>query len=52
MGRFPKAEADAEAAVAAARAAFDAWSATPPPSAPPICKIADNLKARSEELAQ
>ncbi|MDF6460928.1 aldehyde dehydrogenase family protein, partial [Escherichia coli] len=43
----------AEAAVAAARAAFDDWAATPVAKrAEYIQKIADGLHARSEELAQ
>ncbi|MEI7445461.1 MAG: aldehyde dehydrogenase family protein [Burkholderiales bacterium] len=45
--------ADADAAVAAARAAFDAWSQTPPATrAEYVQKIADGLKARSEDLAK
>ncbi|MHA6847932.1 aldehyde dehydrogenase family protein [Ralstonia syzygii] len=54
MGTIPEGSAaDAEAAVAAARAAFDGWSATPAPKrAECIQKIAEGLKARSEELAQ
>jgi aldehyde dehydrogenase (NAD+) len=45
--------ADADAAVAAARAAFDGWSRTPPAQrADLIQKIADGLKARSDELAR
>ncbi|WP_334190502.1 aldehyde dehydrogenase family protein [Noviherbaspirillum sp.] len=46
-------ETDADAAVAAARAAFDGWSATPPSDrAGFLRKIHEGLKARSEELAQ
>jgi acyl-CoA reductase-like NAD-dependent aldehyde dehydrogenase len=54
MGTIPEGSAaDAEAAVAAARAAFDGWSATPVAKrAEYIQTIADGLKARSEELAQ
>ncbi|AMP37720.1 aldehyde dehydrogenase family protein [Ralstonia solanacearum] len=54
MGTIPEGSAaDAEAAVAAARAAFDGWSATPAPKrAECIQRIAEGLKARSEELAQ
>ncbi|CBJ38707.1 aldehyde dehydrogenase [Ralstonia solanacearum CMR15] len=54
MGAIPEGSAaDAEAAVAAARAAFDGWAATPAPKrAEYIQKIADGLKARSEALAQ
>jgi len=54
MGTIPEGSAaDAEAAVAAARAAFDDWAATPVAKrAEYIQKIADGLQARSEELAQ
>ncbi|AKZ26550.1 aldehyde dehydrogenase family protein [Ralstonia nicotianae] len=54
MGTIPEGSAaDAEAAVAAARAAFDGWAATPAPKrAEIIQKIADGLKARSEALAE
>jgi acyl-CoA reductase-like NAD-dependent aldehyde dehydrogenase len=54
MGRIPEGiEADAEAAVAAARAAFDAWAATPAAERGAyLQKIAQNLKARTDELAQ
>ncbi len=46
-------EADADAAVAAARAAFDGWSQTAPDKrAEFVQKIADGLKARSDELAR
>ena len=45
-------EADADAAVAAARAAFEGWSQTAPEKrAEFVQKIADGLKARGEELA-
>lgn len=45
-------EADANAAVAAARAAFDGWSMTTPAQrADYLRKIHEGLKARSEELA-
>ncbi|WP_028211476.1 aldehyde dehydrogenase family protein [Paraburkholderia mimosarum] len=54
MGRIPEGvEADAEAAVAAARTAFDGWAATPAAERGALLqKIADNLKARTDELAQ
>jgi acyl-CoA reductase-like NAD-dependent aldehyde dehydrogenase len=54
MGRIPEGSAaDAEAAVEAAKLAFDGWSATPPQvRADYLQKIADALKARTEELAQ
>ncbi|HEY4353550.1 MAG TPA: aldehyde dehydrogenase family protein, partial [Paraburkholderia sp.] len=54
MGRIPEGiEADAEAAIIAARAAFDAWAATSPQQRGAyLQKIADNLKARTDELAQ
>ncbi|ALF88233.1 MULTISPECIES: aldehyde dehydrogenase family protein [Ralstonia solanacearum species complex] len=54
MGTIPEGSAaDAEAAVATARAAFDGWAATPAPKrAEFLQKIADGLKARTEELAQ
>src|ERR1700739_2122747 len=54
MGRIPEGiEADAEAAIVAARAAFDGWAATPPQQRGAyLQKIADNLKARTDELAQ
>src|SRR5215813_8479080 len=53
MGRIPEGiEADAEAAIAAARAAFDTWAATSPEQRGDyLQKIADNLKARTDELA-
>lgn len=54
MGRIPEGdEHDADAAVRAARAAFDAWAATPPAErAAYLQKIAEGLKARQAELAQ
>lgn len=54
MGRIPEGDAqDADAAVRAARAAFDAWAATSPAErAGYLQKIADGLKARQAELAQ
>ncbi len=46
-------DADADAAVAAARAAFEGWSQTAPEQrAGFVQKIADGLKARSDELAR
>ncbi|SNT23505.1 betaine-aldehyde dehydrogenase [Noviherbaspirillum humi] len=46
-------EKDADAAVAAARAAFDSWSALPPATRGDcLARIKEGLKARSEELAQ
>ena len=45
--------ADAQAAVAAARKAFDAWAATPPASrAELLKKVQEGLKARSDEIAR
>ncbi|MBI5335022.1 MAG: aldehyde dehydrogenase family protein [Burkholderiales bacterium] len=54
MGRIPEGDAqDADAAVRAARAAFDGWAATPPAErAAFLQKIAEGLKARQAELAQ
>jgi aldehyde dehydrogenase (NAD+) len=54
MGRVPAAgERDADAAVRAARAAFDAWAARPAAErADYLQKIADGLKARADELAR
>jgi acyl-CoA reductase-like NAD-dependent aldehyde dehydrogenase len=54
MGTVPAgAEADMNTAVAAARAAFDAWSQTPATVRGELLgKIATGLKARSEELAR
>src|SRR5258708_8703310 len=53
MGRIPEGtEGDAEAAIAAARAAFDSWAMTPAKErAAFLQKITDNLKARTDELA-
>jgi acyl-CoA reductase-like NAD-dependent aldehyde dehydrogenase len=45
--------ADAQAAVAAARKAFDAWAATPPARrAELLKKIQEGLKARTDEIAR
>jgi len=45
--------ADAEAAIAAARKAFDAWAATPPARrAELLKKIQEGLKARTDEIAR
>ena len=54
MGRIPAASApDVAAAVAAARAALEAWSATPPQTrAEFLDKISTGLKARADELAK
>ncbi len=54
MGRIPEGTAaDAEAAVEAAKLAFDGWSTTSPQvRADYLQKIADAVKARTEELAQ
>src|SRR3982750_868346 len=54
MGRIPAAaERDADAAVRAARAAFEGWASTPAATgADCLQKIADGLKARSDELAR
>lgn len=54
MGRIPAgAEADAQAAVEAAQAAFERWSATPAAERGQyLRKIAEGLKARTEALAQ
>ncbi|WDD94044.1 aldehyde dehydrogenase family protein [Burkholderia sp. FERM BP-3421] len=54
IGRIPAGDAaDAHAAVAAARAAFDGWAATPPAErAAYLRTITANLKARADELAQ
>ncbi|HTI18629.1 MAG TPA: aldehyde dehydrogenase family protein [Trinickia sp.] len=54
MGRVPEGSAaDAEAAVEAAKLAFDGWSATAPDvRADYLQKIADGVKKRTEELAQ
>jgi len=54
MGEVPAGtEKDIDAAVAAARAAFDGWSRTPVEKrAEYLQKISDGLKARSDELAR
>ncbi|WP_322084129.1 aldehyde dehydrogenase family protein [Burkholderia sp. BCC1972] len=54
IGRIPEGvAADAHDAIRAARAAFDAWAATPPATrAGYLRKIVEHLQARSEELAQ
>ncbi|HMM54399.1 MAG TPA: aldehyde dehydrogenase family protein [Candidatus Desulfobacillus sp.] len=54
MGRIPEGDAaDANAAVAAARGAFDAWAATAVPErAAFLKKIQEGLKARSEDIAR
>ena len=54
IGRIPAGnDTDADAAVRAARAAFPAWSQTTPQQRGVILqKIADGLKARSEEIAR
>jgi acyl-CoA reductase-like NAD-dependent aldehyde dehydrogenase len=54
MGTVPAGgEKDIDAAVAAARAAFDGWSQTPPAKrAEYLGKISAGLKARAEELAK
>jgi acyl-CoA reductase-like NAD-dependent aldehyde dehydrogenase len=54
MGRIPEGgEQDAEAAVAAAKAAFDGWSNTPASVRGDFLKkIQEGLKARSDELAK
>ncbi|HZW13175.1 MAG TPA: aldehyde dehydrogenase family protein [Noviherbaspirillum sp.] len=54
MARIPDGdEKDADSAVAAARAAFDAWSTTQPVQRGDFLrKIQEGLKARSEELAK
>lgn len=54
IGRIPEGTPrDAEDAIQAARAAFDGWAATPPRErAAYIRKVAEGLKARTEELAQ
>src|SRR5215467_6445826 len=53
MGRVPEGTAaDINAAVAAARAAFDSWAATDPKQrAGYLQKIAEQLQARNEEIA-
>src|SRR5437868_8593502 len=54
MGLIPAAAvADADAAARAARAAFEGWASTPAATrADYLQKIADGLKARSDELAR
>ncbi|MEJ0044954.1 MAG: aldehyde dehydrogenase family protein [Rhodospirillales bacterium] len=54
MGRVPEGvAADADAAVRAARAAFEGWSALPASRrAEFLGKIAEGLKARSDEIAR
>src|SRR5437763_14237555 len=54
MGRIPAAgEKDADAAVRAARAAFEGWASTPAATrADYLQKISDGLKARADELAR
>jgi len=54
MGKVPAGtQKDIEAAVAAARAAFEGWSATPANKrAEFLQKISDGLKARADELAK
>ncbi|MFN0160217.1 MAG: aldehyde dehydrogenase family protein [Burkholderiales bacterium] len=54
MGRIPEADAsDANAAVAAARAAFDGWAATAPAErAAKLAAIGAGIKARMEDFAR
>ena len=54
LARIPQGTAaDAEAAIAAARKAFDAWAATPPARrAELLKKIQEDLKARTDEIAR
>src|SRR6266404_6657186 len=54
MGRIPAAgEKEVDAAVRAARAAFEAWASTPAATrADYLQKISDGLKARADELAR
>ncbi len=54
MGRVPEGTAqDAERAVAAARAAFEGWAATPVAERSGLlAKIADGLKARADDIAR
>ena len=54
MGRIPAAgEKEADAAVRAARAAFEGWASTPAATrADFLQKISDGLKARADELAR
>jgi betaine-aldehyde dehydrogenase len=54
IARIPEGDADdANAAVAAARAAFDRWAATPPGErAAVLAKIQDGMKARADEIGR
>ena len=54
MGRIPEGtEADVDAAVAAARVAFESWSITPAPErAAYLLKIHEGLKARAQEIGK
>jgi len=54
IGRIPEgSEADVNAAVAAARAAFDGWAATPPVErAGFLHKIHEGMKARADDIAR
>jgi aldehyde dehydrogenase (NAD+) len=54
VAEFPAGDAaDADRAVAAARAAFGEWAATPPEKRiAAVARIADGLRARTEEIAQ
>ncbi|SCU88399.1 3-succinoylsemialdehyde-pyridine dehydrogenase [Cupriavidus necator] len=54
MGRIPEGtQRDVEDAILAARAAFDGWAAMPAAQrAALLARVAEGLKARSEELAQ
>jgi betaine-aldehyde dehydrogenase len=54
IARIPEGDAaDANAAVAAARTAFDGWAATPPGErAAFLTKIQDGMKARAEEIGR
>ena len=54
IGKIPEGdERDADAAVAAARAAFESWAATPPAErAAFLVRIHEGLKARSEEIGR
>src|SRR3954451_24558628 len=54
MGRIPAAgEREVDAAVRAARGAFEAWASTPAVTrADYLQKISDGLKARADELAK
>jgi hypothetical protein len=54
LARIPQGTAaDAEAAIASARRAFDAWAATPPARrAELLKKIQEGLKARTDEIAR